>query len=126
MRNGTRGGDLRASLAAAAHTQKAVQKLQIAETPEIKNPLIQLPAPQEEARDLLPESIVIASFGFATYAMRISTLLDCVAAILPEHPNVRCVIVGTVLFVGGLVGEMIAAQRAEVRELRRRLDEVER
>jgi hypothetical protein len=37
-----------------------------------------------------------------------------------------CVIVGTVLFVGGLVGEMIAAQRAEVRELRRRLDEVER
>jgi glycosyltransferase involved in cell wall biosynthesis len=37
-----------------------------------------------------------------------------------------CVIVGTVLFVGGLVGEMIAAQRAELRELRRRLDEVER
>jgi glycosyltransferase involved in cell wall biosynthesis len=39
---------------------------------------------------------------------------------------VLCVIVGTVLFVGGLVGEMIAAQRAEVRELRRRLDEVDR
>lgn len=39
---------------------------------------------------------------------------------------VLCVIVGTVLFVGGLVGEMIAAQRAEVRELRRRLDEIER
>ena len=39
---------------------------------------------------------------------------------------VLCVIVGTVLFVGGLIGEMIAAQRAEVRELRRRLDEVER
>jgi glycosyltransferase involved in cell wall biosynthesis len=39
---------------------------------------------------------------------------------------VLSVIVGTVLFVGGLVGEMIAAQRAEVRELRRRLDEVER
>jgi glycosyltransferase involved in cell wall biosynthesis len=37
-----------------------------------------------------------------------------------------CIIVGTVLFVGGLVGEMIAAQRAELRELRRRLDEVER
>ena len=36
---------------------------------------------------------------------------------------VLSVIVGTVLFVGGLVGEMIAAQRAEVRELRRRLDE---
>ena len=39
---------------------------------------------------------------------------------------VLCVIVGTVLFVGGLIGEMIAAQRAEVRELRRRLDEVDR
>jgi glycosyltransferase involved in cell wall biosynthesis len=37
-----------------------------------------------------------------------------------------CVMVGTVLFVGGLVGEMIAAQRAELRELRRRLDNVER
>jgi glycosyltransferase involved in cell wall biosynthesis len=37
-----------------------------------------------------------------------------------------CVMVGTVLFVGGLVGEMIAAQRAELRELRRRLDEVDR
>jgi glycosyltransferase involved in cell wall biosynthesis len=37
-----------------------------------------------------------------------------------------CVMVGAVLFVGGLVGEMIAAQRAELRELRRRLDEGER
>jgi glycosyltransferase involved in cell wall biosynthesis len=37
-----------------------------------------------------------------------------------------CVMVGAVLFVGGLVGEMIAAQRAELRELRRRLDDVDR
>jgi glycosyltransferase involved in cell wall biosynthesis len=35
-----------------------------------------------------------------------------------------CVVVGSVLFVGGLLGEMIAGQRAEVRELRRRLEEV--
>jgi hypothetical protein len=34
-----------------------------------------------------------------------------------------CVIVGVVLFVGGLLGEMIAVQRAEVAELRRELDE---
>jgi glycosyltransferase involved in cell wall biosynthesis len=34
-----------------------------------------------------------------------------------------CVIVGSVLFVGGFVGEMIAGQRAELREIRRRLDE---
>ena len=39
---------------------------------------------------------------------------------------VLSVIVGTILFVGGLVGEMIAAQRAEVRELRRRLDDAGR
>jgi glycosyltransferase involved in cell wall biosynthesis len=36
-----------------------------------------------------------------------------------------CVIVGSVLFVGGLLGEMIAGLRAELRELRRRLAAVE-
>jgi glycosyltransferase involved in cell wall biosynthesis len=34
-----------------------------------------------------------------------------------------CVIVGVVLFVGGLLGELIAGQRAELAELRRELDE---
>ncbi len=34
-----------------------------------------------------------------------------------------CVIVGSVLFVGGFVGEMIAVQRAELREIRRELDQ---
>jgi glycosyltransferase involved in cell wall biosynthesis len=34
-----------------------------------------------------------------------------------------CVIVGTILFVGGFLGEMIAVQRAELREIRRELDE---
>ena len=53
---------------------------------------------------------ILAGFGFRP-------LLDLV---------MLCVIVGTVLFVGGLVGEMIAAQRAELRELRRRLDDVGR
>jgi glycosyltransferase involved in cell wall biosynthesis len=33
-----------------------------------------------------------------------------------------CVIVGSVLFVGGLLGEQIAVQRSELREVRRRLD----
>ena len=51
---------------------------------------------------------VIGGFGFRP-------LLDLV---------LLCVIVGTVLFVGGLVGEMIAAQRAELRELRRRMEEL--
>ncbi|MFN2397146.1 MAG: glycosyltransferase family 2 protein [Gemmatimonadaceae bacterium] len=36
-----------------------------------------------------------------------------------------CMIVGSVLFVGGLLGEMIAGLRAEGRELRRRLDTLE-
>jgi glycosyltransferase involved in cell wall biosynthesis len=34
-----------------------------------------------------------------------------------------CVLMGSVLFVGGFLGEMIAVQREEVRELRRRLEE---
>jgi glycosyltransferase involved in cell wall biosynthesis len=34
-----------------------------------------------------------------------------------------CVVVGSVFLVGGLLGEMIAGQRAEVAELRRQLDE---
>lgn len=36
-----------------------------------------------------------------------------------------CIIVGSVMFVGGLLGEQIAGQRSEMRELRRRLDEME-
>ena len=35
-----------------------------------------------------------------------------------------CVIVGSVLFIGGFIGEMIAVQRAEMREMARRLDEM--
>jgi hypothetical protein len=37
-----------------------------------------------------------------------------------------CVIVGSVLVVGGLIGEQIAGQRAEVRELRREIDALRR
>jgi hypothetical protein len=33
-----------------------------------------------------------------------------------------CVILGSILFVGGLLGEQIAVQRAELRELRREVD----
>jgi hypothetical protein len=51
---------------------------------------------------------------------------------LPPHIGFRpllnlvetCVIVGSVLFVGGLLGEQIAVQRAELRELRRHLDAI--
>lgn len=37
-----------------------------------------------------------------------------------------CVIVGSVLFVGGFLGEMIAVQRAELQDVRRRLSERDR
>ncbi len=36
-----------------------------------------------------------------------------------------CLLLGAVLGVGGLLGEMIAGQRAELRELRRRVDELD-
>jgi glycosyltransferase involved in cell wall biosynthesis len=36
-----------------------------------------------------------------------------------------CVVVGSVLFVGGLLGEMIAGTRTEMREIRRRLDDLQ-
>ncbi|HET7584640.1 MAG TPA: glycosyltransferase family 2 protein [Gemmatimonadaceae bacterium] len=35
-----------------------------------------------------------------------------------------CVVLGGLLFIGGLLGEMIAVQRTELRELRRRVDEL--
>jgi len=35
-----------------------------------------------------------------------------------------CLILGSIFFATGLLGEQIAQQRAEVRELRRRLDEI--
>jgi glycosyltransferase involved in cell wall biosynthesis len=37
-----------------------------------------------------------------------------------------CVIVGSVLFVGGFLGEMIAVQRAEMQDVRRRIGQIER
>ena len=36
-----------------------------------------------------------------------------------------CLVIGSVLFVGGFIGEMVAVQRAELRELRRRLEETQ-
>jgi hypothetical protein len=37
-----------------------------------------------------------------------------------------CLLLGSVFFATGLLGEMVAGQRAEVRELRRQLDELSR
>lgn len=87
---------VRSSLAAAAHTQEAVKKLQICDTPVVRIPLIQLPAAKGTNEGMAPGATVIASFGYATHAKRISTILESVAQILPEHPDVRYVIVGSV------------------------------
>ena len=62
-------------------------------------------------------------------------LLAGIAALLVlafTHQGIRpvwtiiqtCLILGSVLFATGLLGEQIAGQRAELRELRRQLDEV--
>jgi glycosyltransferase involved in cell wall biosynthesis len=74
-------------------------------------------------------------FGMAGAALFAVGLLAGIAALLVlafAHIGVRavwtviqtCLILGSVLFATGLLGEQIAGQRAEVRELRRQLDEL--
>ena len=87
---------LRSSLAAAAHTDFAVKKLSTTETPVIKIPHLELGAGTASGYGLLPGKFVIGSFGYATNAKRISTLLDVVAGIRTEHPEVICSVVGEV------------------------------
>jgi glycosyltransferase involved in cell wall biosynthesis len=74
-------------------------------------------------------------FGMAGAALFALGTLAGIAALLVlafAHVGVRavwtiiqtCLILGSVLFATGLLGEQIAGQRAEVRELRRQLDEL--
>jgi len=74
-------------------------------------------------------------FGMAGAALFALGTLAGIAALLVlafAHIGVRavwtiiqtCLILGSVLFATGLLGEQIAGQRAEVRELRRQLDEL--
>ena len=74
-------------------------------------------------------------FGMAGAALFALGSLAGIAALLVlafAHIGVRavwtiiqtCLILGSVLFATGLLGEQIAGQRAEVRELRRQLDEL--
>jgi hypothetical protein len=74
-------------------------------------------------------------FGMAGAALFAVGTLAGIAALLVlafAHIGVRavwtiiqtCLILGSVLFATGLLGEQIAGQRAEVRELRRQLDEL--
>jgi glycosyltransferase involved in cell wall biosynthesis len=74
-------------------------------------------------------------FGMAGAALFALGFVAGVAALIvlaTAHVGVRavwmliqtCLILGSVLFATGLLGEQIAGQRAEVRELRRQLDEL--
>jgi glycosyltransferase involved in cell wall biosynthesis len=75
--------------------------------------------------------LLFGMLGAALFALGTLAGLGALATFLIADKGVRavwtliqtCLILGSIFFVGGLVGEMIAVQRAELRELRRRLDE---
>ena len=70
--------------------------------------------------------------GAALFALGLVAGIVALIVLATAHVGVRavwmiiqtCLILGSVLFVTGLLGEQIAGQRAELRELRRQLDEV--
>ena len=74
--------------------------------------------------------LLFGMLGAGLFALGTLAGLGALATFLIAGKGVRavwtliqtCLILGSIFFVGGLVGEMIAVQRAEVRELRRRLD----
>ena len=75
--------------------------------------------------------LLFGMVGAALFALGILGGLSALVWLLATGQGLRaiwtavttCVTVGSVFFVGGLLGEMIAGQRAEVAELRRQLDE---
>ncbi|HZF66681.1 MAG TPA: glycosyltransferase family 2 protein [Gemmatirosa sp.] len=75
--------------------------------------------------------LLFGMLGAALFALGVLLGLGALVWLAATGQGVRavwtvvttCVTVGVVLFVGGLLGEMIAVQRAEVAELRRELDE---
>jgi hypothetical protein len=70
--------------------------------------------------------------GAALFALGLLAGLAALIVLVTANVGVRavwmviqtCLILGSVLFATGLLGEQIAGQRAEVRELRRQLDEL--
>jgi len=75
--------------------------------------------------------LLFGMLGAALFAVGVLAGLAALAVYLIAGQGVRavwtliqtCLILGSVFFVGGLVGEMIAVQRAELREIRRLMDE---
>lgn len=74
--------------------------------------------------------LLFGMMGAGLFAIGMLAGLAALATLLIAGIGVRavwtliqtCLILGSIFFVGGLVGEMIAVQRAELRELRRRFD----
>jgi glycosyltransferase involved in cell wall biosynthesis len=85
---------VRASLAVGAHTDAAVKKLQICETPVIKIPCLQMEGGQGTETRIYPGKTILASFGYATQAKRVSTILETIADLRVEHHDLLYVIVG--------------------------------
>ena len=75
--------------------------------------------------------LLFGLLGFALLALGAIAFLVALARLWVSGVGVRwvwtiiqsCLILGSIFFVGGLVGEMIASQRSELRELRRLLAE---
>jgi len=75
--------------------------------------------------------LLFGMLGAGLFALGTLAGLGALATLLVAGKGIRavwtliqtCLILGSIFFVGGLVGEMIAVQRAELRELRRRMDE---
>jgi hypothetical protein len=75
--------------------------------------------------------LLFGLLGFALLAIGAAAFLVALARLWISGVGVRwvwtiiqsCLILGSIFFVGGLVGELIASQRSELRELRRLLAE---
>jgi hypothetical protein len=76
--------------------------------------------------------LLFGMLGAALFALGLLAGIVALVVLLVAGVGVRsvwtliqtCLILGSVLFATGLLGEQIAGQRAELRELRRQLDEV--
>jgi glycosyltransferase involved in cell wall biosynthesis len=76
--------------------------------------------------------LLFGMLGAALFAFGTIAGLTALIVLAVNHEGIRpvwtiiqtCLILGSVLFATGLLGEQIAGQRAELRELRRQLDEV--
>jgi glycosyltransferase involved in cell wall biosynthesis len=76
--------------------------------------------------------LLFGMLGAGLFALGLLAGIGALVALAVDNVGYRwvwtliqtCLILGSVLFATGLLGEQIAGQRAEVRELRRQLDEV--